>query len=151
MAYLNNYGLNLGVRTGVIGDLERGQRPVKYFSLSDPSFNQCEQGLGRFNFDPVMFGNQCRGVGNNQPPLLPPQPHSVQTHQILNQIPINVVPLHKANLTKPPPGFPIHTPSRPLLIDTRAAAPHTSQMGGYTASLANSNLENNDYEGTVYR
>ena len=152
MAYLNNYGINLGVRTGVIENLERGQRPGKYFNLSDPSFNQCDQGLGRFNFDPVMFGDHCRGEGNTlQPPLLQQQQfNSVQTSQILNQIPINAIPLHKADFTKPPPGFPVNTPTRPLLIDTRAAAPNTSQMGGYAASLANSNLEYNDYEGKVW-
>ena len=149
MAYVNNYGLNLSVRTGVIGDLERAHKPVKYFSISDPSFNQCDQGLGRFNFDPGMYGDQGRGDGSLQPPLRQQHPHSVHTSQILNQMPINVVPLHKADFTRPPPGFPVHTPNRPLLIDTRAAAPH--QSGGYAASLANSNLEYNDYEGKVYR
>ena len=30
MAYSNNYGFNLGIRTGVLRDLDRGQRPEKY-------------------------------------------------------------------------------------------------------------------------
>ena len=104
--------------------------------------------MGRFNFDPGMYGDHGRGGGSIQPPLRQQQPHSVQTSQILNQMPINVVPLHEADLTRPP-GFPVHTPNRPLLIDTRAAAPHHS--GGNAASLANSNWEYNDYEGKVFR
>ena len=67
MAYMNNYGLNLGDRTSVIGNFDRGQRPSIYFSLSDPSLSQAEEGLGRFNFDSVGFIDHV--MGQTQPQL----------------------------------------------------------------------------------
>ena len=66
MAYANDFGFNLGIRTGVLRDLDRGQRPEKYICLSDPSYNHSEEGLGRFNFDPGS-GSHVRG-GSTFPP-----------------------------------------------------------------------------------
>ena len=147
MAYTHDYGLNLGVRTSVIDDLERGHRPVKYFNISDPSFNQSDQSLGRFNSGLYDDHQSGRWDASRQPRRQQP-PNSAQTFQTLNQMPINIIPLHEADFTRPPPGFYTHTPNRPVLIDTRATAPH--QAGSSAASLANI-WDYNEYEGKVFR
>ena len=64
MAYSNNYGFNRDDRANTIGDFDRGQRASKYFRLSDPSLNQAEGGLGRFNFDSMGCRDNLMGQGN---------------------------------------------------------------------------------------
>ena len=93
MAYTNNYGFNLGIRTGVLRDLDRGQRPEKYISLSDPSYNHSEEGLGRFNFDSGNI-NHIRG-GTLRPTQTPEGLHYLDQNS-------NVIPLHLADMSRPP-------------------------------------------------
>ena len=70
--------------------------------------------------------------------------------QRMNQVPTNVVPLQDADFTKTPPGFPISTPSRPCLFDSRIGTPQLSHLGVYAPSVSNDTLENNkEYESTV--
>ena len=57
MTYINNYGFNLGDRSNVLGNFDRGQRASKYFRLLDPSLSQAKEGLVRFNFDSVGFND----------------------------------------------------------------------------------------------
>ena len=152
MAYANDFGFNLGIRTGVLRDLDRGQRPEKYISLSDPSYNHSEEGLGRFNFDPGS-GSHVRGGGSNFPPhALQQQQFSAQIPRVpryLNQIP-NVVPLHMADLTRPPPGLLMSFPSNPLPPNA-TSAPYQPHWGGsYTPLSDNINDNEDEYEGMVF-
>ena len=128
MAYANDFGFNLGVRTGVMRDLDRGQRPAKYISLSDPSYNHSEEGLRRFNFDSGSGVSHARGESSSLPPPSL-QHHSAQVPRgeglaprYLNQFPSNVVPLHLADLSRPPPGFSMSTPINPLLLNARSTS-----------------------------
>ena len=145
MAYANDYGFNLGVRTGVLRDLDRGQRPEKYISLSDPSYKHSKEGLGRFNFDPGSGVCHARGCINVPPPSL--QQYS---DHYLNQFP-NVIPLHMADLSRPPPGFSMSTPSNPLRPNATSVS-YQPHLGGSYTPLSDSTLNNNadEYKGIVF-
>ena len=141
MAYSNNYGFNLGIRTGVLRDLDRGQRPEKYISLSDPSYNHSEEGLGRFNFDSGNI-NHIRG-GTLRPTQTPQWPH------YLDQNP-NVIPLHLADMSRPPPVLSRSFTSNPLPPNT-TSVPYQPHWGGSFTPLSESINDNeDDYEGMVF-
>ena len=154
MAYANDFGFNLGIRTGVLRDLDRGQRPEKYISLSDPSYNHSEEGLGRFNFDPGSI-NHVRGGTLFPPHVLQQQQFSAggqQTPRVphyLNQTP-NVIPLHMADLSRPPPGLSRSFTSNPLPPNT-TSVPYQPHWGGSFTPLSESINDNeDDYEGMVF-
>ena len=140
MAYCNNYGFNLGVRTGILRDLDRGQRPEKYISLSDPSYNHSEEGLGRFNFDSGNI-NHIRG-GTLRPTQTPERPH------YLDQNP-NVIPLHLADMSRPPPVLSRSAPNNPV-PPFSTSIPYQPNWGGSFTPLSESINDNEEeYEGMI--
>ena len=140
MAYSNNYGFNLGIRTGVLRDLDRGQRPEKYISLSDPSYNHSEEGLGRFNFDSGNI-NHIRG-GTLRPTQTPQWPH------YLDQNP-NVIPLHLADMSRPPPVLSRSAPNNPV-PPFSTSIPYQPNWGGSFTPVAESINDNEEeYEGMI--
>ena len=156
MAYTNNYGFNLGIRTGVLRDLDRGQRPEKYISLSDPSYNHSEEGLGRFNFDSGNI-NHIRGGTLRPTHLLQQQQQQQfragdqQTPEVphyLNQNP-NVIPLHLADLSRPPPVLSRSFTSNPVPPNT-TSIPYQPNWGGSFTPLSESINDNEEeYEGMI--
>merc|ERR1711888_59149 len=80
-------------------------RPEKYISLSDQGYNHSEEGLGRFNFDSGTI-NHIRG-GTLRPTQTPQWPH------YLDQNP-NVIPLHLADMSRPPPVLSRSAPNNPV-------------------------------------
>ena len=172
MAYNNNFGFTLGDRASLITDFDRGQRPSKYTRLSDPSFN--DEGLGRFNFDSISsVAHVASGPCNNpfvqpqqqQQPLPLQQQQQQQQQQYCNlppstgggggmafhmrqQLPL-IIPLHQADFSKLPPGFPISSPSKPLLFSPVMGSHGPCHTGIYTGSFSNDIVDPNDYEGNV--
>ena len=148
MAYTNNYGFNLGIRTGVLRDLDRGQRPEKYISLSDPSYNHSEEGLGRFNFD---SGNINHIRGGTLHPMQQFRAGDQQTPEVphyLNQNP-NVIPLHLTDLSRPPPVLSRSVTSNPVPSYT-TSIPYQPNWGGSFTPLAESINDNEEeYEGMI--
>ena len=138
MAYSNNYGFNLGIRTGVLRDLDRGQRPEKYISLSDPSYNHSEEGLGRFNFDSGNI-NHIRG-GTLRPTQTPQWPH------YLDQNP-NVIPLHLADMSRPPPVLSRSAPNNPVPPFSTSIPPNWG--GSFTPVAETINDNEEEYEGMI--
>ena len=140
MAYCNNYGFNLGVRTGILRDLDRGQRPEKYISLSDPSYNHSEEGLGRFNFDSGNI-NHIRG-GTLRPTQTPERPH------YLDQNP-NVIPLHLADMSRPPPVLSRSAPNNPVPPFSTSIPYQPNWGGSFTPVAETINDNEEEYEGMI--
>ena len=140
MAYSNNYGFNLGVRTGILRDLDRGQRPEKYISLSDPSYNHSEEGLGRFNFDSGNI-NHIRG-GTLRPTQTPQWPH------YLDQNP-NVIPLHLADMSRPPPVLSRSAPNNPVPPFSTSIPYQPNWGGSFTPVAETINDNEEEYEGMI--
>ena len=140
MAYCNNYGFNLGVRTGILRDLDRGQRPEKYISLSDPSYNHSEEGLGRFNFDSGNI-NHIRG-GTLRPTQTPQWPH------YLDQNP-NVIPLHLADMSRPPPVLSRSAPNNPVPPFSTSIPYQPNWGGSFTPVAETINDNEEEYEGMI--
>ena len=140
MAYSNNYGFNLGIRTGVLRDLDRGQRPEKYISLSDPSYNHSEEGLGRFNFDSGNI-NHIRG-GTLRPTQTPQWPH------YLDQNP-NVIPLHLADMSRPPPVLSRSAPNNPVPPFSTSIPYQPNWGGSFTPVAETINDNEEEYEGMI--
>ena len=138
MAYSNNYGFNLGVRTGILRDLDRGHRPEKYISLSDPSYNHSEEGLSRFNFDSGNL-NHIRG-GTLRPTQTPQRPHYVDQNP-------NIIPLHLADMSRPPPGFSNSAPRNPVPTFSSSVPPNWG--GSFTPVSESMNDNEDDYEGMI--
>ena len=137
MTYSNNYGFNLGVRTGILRDLDRGQRPEKYISLSDPSYNHSEEGLSRFNFDSGNL-NYIRG-GTLHPMQTPQRPNYVDQNP-------NIIPLHLADMSRPPPGFSNPAPRNP--VPAFSCVP--PNCGGSFTPVSDYRNDNEDeYEGMI--
>ena len=140
MVYSNNYGFNLGIRTGVLRDLDRGQRPEKYISLSDPSYNHSEEGLGRFNFDSGNI-NHIRG-GTLRPTQTPQWPH------YLDQNP-NVIPLHLADMSRPPPVLSRSAPNNPVPPFSTSIPYQPNWGGSFTPVAETINDNEEEYEGMI--
>ena len=136
-------------------DLDRGQRPEKYISLSDPSYNHSEEGLGRFNFDPGSI-NHVRGGTLFPPQVLQQQQqfsaggqHTPRVPHYLNQTP-NVIPLHMADLSRPPPGLSTSFTSNPLPPNTTSVPYQPHWSGSFTPLSESINDNEDDYEGMVF-
>ena len=143
MAYMNNYGFNLGDRTSVIGNFDRGQSPPYNYSLWDPGLSQAEEGLGRYNFDSVGFIDHV--MGQTQPQLQW-QFHNFQPNWVEGSLTvwIRFLPMSfpcKMQTLLSHLGFPISTPSWPLLFDLRISTPHLSHLGVYAPSVSNGTLK----------
>ena len=168
MAYNNSFGFNLGQRTGLINDFERGQRPSKYTRLSDYDINHAEQSLGRFNFDSVGQSDNPFAGRQWQIPLAqqqPQQPHQQQQQQQPNSAPfvvgsgrrthsmnhsVNIIPLNQVDFSVPPPRYtPVSLSSNPLLLNAGRSTHCPANIGhSYAASISNDSVDNTEiYEG----